>query len=153
VKTLRRCSLGFSLVEVVVALGLFSFCIVAIAGLLTVGLGSTRSVVNESNAVNIASSIFGAWEAQRSGDTDLTLPGVFTNLPRLSSSGESEFHFDENGVQIPDPSFASVELDYIVTARGTPPAIDSSLQLVFSWPVTTVTNAQQTRTFERVFVK
>ena len=52
---------GFSLIEVVIALGIFSFCIVAIVGLLPVGMNSVRSVSNENNAIHIASSIEGIW--------------------------------------------------------------------------------------------
>lgn len=152
-KAARFSTSAFSLVEVVVALGLFSFCIVAIAGLLTVGLGSTRSVVNESSAVNLASSIFGAWQAQRSGSVSLTVPELFTNLPPLSSSGSNNFYFDANGVQTDGANSAALDMGYDVQANGSGAVIDSALTLTFRWPVTSSTNAQQTRTFQRVFVK
>jgi len=144
---------AFSLVEVVVALGLFSFCIVAIAGLLTVGLGSTRSVVNESSAVNLASSIFGAWEVQELGTAALTVPGLFTNLPPLSSSDSEDFFFDSAGVQTENAEGAALQMTYEVEPQGQAPAINTTLKLQFSWPVNGAENAQQTRSFTRVFIK
>ena len=144
---------AFSLVEVVVALGLFSFCVLAIAGLLTVGLGSTRSVVNESSAVNIASSVFGAWEVQELGTAALIVPGLFTNLPVLSKSKTSEFFFDSSGVQTDRAEGAALQMTYEADAQGEAPAINTTLTLQFSWPVSAAANAQQTRTFQRVFVK
>jgi uncharacterized protein (TIGR02598 family) len=150
-----KCAQGsaFSLVEVVVALGLFSFCIAAITGLLSVGLGSTRSVVNEGTAVNIASSVFGAWEAQESKQAQLTVPGLFTNLPALSSSTTNDFYFDSSGVQVDGPGGAALEMSYATTAAGQAPAINTRVDLTFRWPVGGAPNAVQTRSFTRVFVK
>ena len=61
--TMRRTAskAGFSLIEVVIALGIFAFCIVAIIGMLPVGMNSVRSVSNENNAIHIATSIEGIW--------------------------------------------------------------------------------------------
>lgn len=150
-----KCAQGsaFSLVEVVVALGLFSFCIVAITGLLSVGLGSTRSVVNEGVAVNIAGSVYGAWEAQTNGATNLTVPGLFTNLSRLSAQVSTNFFFDQSGVQTTNNAGAALQMGYIVTADGVAPAVNSKLDLIFSWPVGGATNALQTRSYSRIFVK
>ena len=75
---------GFSLVEVVIAMGIFSFCIVAIVGLLPVGMNSVRSVSNENNAIHIASSIEGLWQVAPLGST-ITIPNIITNLPISTS--------------------------------------------------------------------
>jgi uncharacterized protein (TIGR02598 family) len=144
---------AFSLVEVVVALGLFSFCIVAITGLLSVGLGSTRSVVNEGVAANIAGSVYGAWGAQTNGAVALTVPGLFTSLPALSTSASNSFFFDQSGVQTANSAGAALQMGYVVTADGVAPAVNSKLDLIFSWPVGGATNVLQTRRYSRVFVK
>jgi uncharacterized protein (TIGR02598 family) len=143
---------AFSLVEVVVALGLFSFCIVAITGLLSVGLGSTRSVVNEGVAINIAGSVYGAWEAQTNRAANLTVPGLFTNLPGLSTSPSNNFFFDQSGVQVQDASQGALQMDYVATASGAAPVV-TTLDLVFTWPVGGATNTVQTRRYRRAFVK
>jgi len=144
---------AFSLVEVVVALGLFSFCIVAITGLLSVGLGSTRSVVNEAGAVNIAASVFGAWDVQESGTAGLTVPGLFTDLPALSASTSQRFFFDQSGVQVEDATAAAFEVLYTTVAEGEAPAVVTTLDLTFRWPVGGADNSVQTRRFTRSFVK
>jgi uncharacterized protein (TIGR02598 family) len=145
-----RCA--FSLVEVVIALGLFSFCIVAITGLLSVGLGSTRSVVNEGVAVNLAGSVYGAWEAQTNRTENLTVPGLFTNLPPLSDQVSTNFFFDQSGVQVQDAAQGALQMDYVATPSGAAPMV-TTLDLVFTWPVGGATNAIQTRSYSRVFVK
>lgn len=144
---------AFSLVEVVVALGLFAFCIVAITGLLSVGLRSTRSVVNEGGAVNIAASVLGAWEAQQNGASPLTVPGLFTNLPALSTSTSNNFFFDPSGVQVTGAVGAAFKMAYVTTSFGVAPAVNTQLDLVFSWPPDGASNTVQTRRFSRVFSK
>jgi uncharacterized protein (TIGR02598 family) len=46
---------GFTLVEVVIALGVFTFAIVAIAGLFVVGISTTKESSDQIQAANIAS--------------------------------------------------------------------------------------------------
>jgi uncharacterized protein (TIGR02598 family) len=150
-----KCSqvFGFSLVEVVIALGLFSFCIVAITGLLSVGLGSTRSVVNEGVAVNIAGSVYGAWDAQREPRQPLRITNLFTtNLPSLLSTSTGTNYFDANGLQVPRQE-AALEMVYSIDGRETNQTVISTVQLEFRWPPGAPTNSVQTRSFSRVFVK
>jgi uncharacterized protein (TIGR02598 family) len=153
VKFFNNRNRGFSLVEVVVALGLFSFCVVAITGFLAVGIGSARSVVNEGAASNIAESIYGAWQVQSSGTQPLTVEGLFANLPALSTTGSHTFYFDAYGQQVENPAEAAFEVSYITAASGIPPRINTELSMIFQWPVRGATNAIQTRRFSRVFVK
>ncbi len=152
-KTLTDRNPAFSLVEVVVALGLFSFCVVSITGFLAVGIGSARSVVNEGAASNIAESIYGAWQVQENGAETLTLEGLFTNLPPLASTGSNAFYFDAFGQQVEGPAGAAFEVSYITTASGVTPRINTELSMIFQWPVRGATNTIQTRRFSRVFVK
>ena len=56
----RRASdrqLGFSLVEVVTALGIAAICLLTLMGLLAVGVNSNKSTIQESIAVNIAEAV------------------------------------------------------------------------------------------------
>jgi len=148
---------GFSLVEVVAALGLFGFCVVAIVGLLGVGLAATRSVANECAAVNIAESIYGGWQAQQDASQRLTIPNLFTNLPSLNSTTAEDLYFDGNGVQVDSSaaSEAAFMVRYSVSAEPPPPngLIASTLQLDFTWPPGAATNTAQTRSYTRLFLK
>ncbi len=48
---------GFSLVEVVLALGVATFCLLTLLGLLAVGINSNKMTIEQSAAVNIASAV------------------------------------------------------------------------------------------------
>jgi type II secretory pathway pseudopilin PulG len=88
---LRRRS-AFSLVEVVIALGLVSFCLLAIVGLLPVGLKAVKNSREESAAANALNQLA---EAVRNATT--TAPGVyvadgaFTNITWSLGSGSASF--------------------------------------------------------------
>jgi type II secretory pathway pseudopilin PulG len=94
---------GFSLVEVTVALGLVTFCLMALIGLLPIGLDSVRNSTAESGAINCMEQIAGAIRnglpdanqpqtyraAGAYGDLTWTLgaPAISTTLENLSASG------------------------------------------------------------------
>jgi uncharacterized protein (TIGR02598 family) len=139
---------GFSLVEIVIALGIFAFCIVVLLALMPVGLRAARSVSDESNAVNIGDSIFGGWRMQRAKDKPLTISGIVTNLPSLDAAvSAKEFYFDSRGQGVGSPEEASLKLFYTVE----PAADASTLRLRFYWPPLAPTNTAQTRDLVQVF--
>lgn len=143
---------AFSLVEVIVALGVFTFAITALLGMLPVGLKSARSVQNEANAIHIASSIFGLWAVAPAG-TSLTISNVFTNLGDVAASGSGTFYFDSFGSQVGGKPTAAVAMEYSAVSSGTPQT--SSVTLTFHWPAQANTNAPgiQSRTFVEYFDK
>ena len=53
----HRCHGAFSLVEVVLGLGIAAFCLVLVFGLLPVGLDSNQTATEQTNAVGIAGMI------------------------------------------------------------------------------------------------
>lgn len=59
----RRAASGFSLVEVVLALGLVTFVLVAMIGLFTIGLSGTRESEQNIGAANLAAEIVNKWIA------------------------------------------------------------------------------------------
>jgi uncharacterized protein (TIGR02598 family) len=146
---------AFTLVEVVVALGLFSFCIVAIVGLFSVALGSTRSVANEAAVENLVDSIYGGWSVQKNANISLSMNPIFNNLPALTSGSQSTMYFNDQGIQVDSAESASFLMDY------KPEVIDAgkgyySLALTFRWPPVATANENssiQSRFFTRTFVK
>ncbi len=48
---------GFSLVEVAMALGIASFCVIALLGLFPIGLNSTRNASEKASAMNLAMAV------------------------------------------------------------------------------------------------
>jgi len=123
---------GFSLIEVVIALGIFAFCIVAIVGLLPVGMNSVRSVSNENNAIHIASSIEGIWQVApiNSSITNSNFP--ITNLYIGLTNNAPPFYFNEFGEQT-DSAGSSVNMTY--TANVSTSLLSSyDVKMIFKWP-------------------
>jgi uncharacterized protein (TIGR02598 family) len=153
----RSCRLkksrGFSLVEIVIALGLFAFCVVAITGLFSVGLGATRSVANDAVASSITESIYSAWQMQRDAAAPLRLVPMFEeDLPALTG-GELEIYLNDSGRQVSDALEAALLLRYRPQPAGPQ---TYRLELRYQWPATAATNAAtgiQTRSFSRTFFK
>ena len=136
-------SAGFSLVEVVLALGIFAFCILVILGLMVTGLRSARGVADETIAVNLAESILGGWLVQDSRAVSLTIPGLITNVPPATVGGRETFYFNGDGVQTMNPAEASLLLSY--SNRPAPDNRSSLIVFEFRWPANAPTNAAQTR--------
>ena len=122
---------GFSLIEVVIALGIFAFCIVAIVGLLPVGMNSVRSVSNENNAIHIASSIEGIWQVAPTNKSIANSAFPITNL-YVGATNSSVFYFNEFGEQT-DSAGASVNMTY--TANLSTSLLSSyDVKMIFKWP-------------------
>ena len=136
--TMRRTAskAGFSLIEVVIALGIFAFCIVAIVGLLPVGMNSVRSVSNENNAIHIASSIEGIWQVAPTNST-ITITNFITNLLVTNASTgnySTNYFFNEFGEQT-DSAGASVNMTYTATTNANlSPSTAYDVKMVFKWP-------------------
>jgi uncharacterized protein (TIGR02598 family) len=154
---MKFCSRAFSLIETVIALGIFAFCIVVILGMLPVGMRSARSVADESNAVNIASSIFGIWEVAPT-NSQVFPTNVFStnNLSslRVGQAGNSIIYFNDEGTVTPSLQSASLNLTYTATQTNIPgnPAA-YNVNLVFRWPPSAPDGVAQVRVFSEFFSK
>jgi len=144
---------AFSLVETVLALGIFAFCILVVLGLLLSGMRAARSVSDETNAVSIANSIFGGWEVQRNKGAPLRIGNpaanyMMTNLPPLNAViTRREIFFDEVGRQVSSVAGASLKMFYSVTPDAS--SGSSLVELEFWWPPAAPTNAAQRRSFAK----
>lgn len=126
---------GFSLIEVVIALGIFSFCIVAIVGLLPVGMNSVRSVSNENNAIHIASSIEGIWEVAPI-NSKITIANLITNLLVTNASSgnySKNYFFNEFGEETNNAE-ASLKMNYTVATNAAPLTNAYTVNMTFAWP-------------------
>lgn len=152
----KQPSSAFSLIEVVVALGLFSFCIVGILALFSVAVGSARSVGDESNAVHVASSIAGIWEVTPLGttvelkDTDATVDmGTFA-----IGADNQELYYNGDGKMTSGAAGASLKLEYEAAPLANNPNV-FEVNMNFSWPANAPTNsaALNRRTYKYIFSK
>lgn len=143
---------AFSLVETVVALGIFAFCITILLGVFPIGMRATRSVANDANAVHISSSIFAIWQASPSG-TRVFNPGVFganSLTPTVGNAGSTSAFFTDDGTLSSSP--ASMQMTYTAAAIPNFPGT-FRVDLDFVWPITSSPNTRQNRTFSEVFNK
>jgi uncharacterized protein (TIGR02598 family) len=133
-----RYSEAFSLVEVVVALGIATFGILVIAALLPVGIKSTKDSVEETKAINVMSEVI----ADRRATPYNQLSSVY-QLPALTNMMApvtNSFGVTSDDVLTAQFNQARYRVAYVVT----PPASGSfnpyEVWLMVSWPAPT-TNA------------
>ncbi len=125
---------GFSLIEVVLALGVLSFAILSIMALLPMGLQTNRDSYEESVGTNLIGAMVADWQSLRVGGTNRTSP-VF-KLPKLEPLMQqtNALGIDESGEIT---SLASAR--YKVAYRIIPPTVADSfspyfISFVVSWP-------------------
>jgi uncharacterized protein (TIGR02598 family) len=82
----RHQGAGFSLVEVVLALGVIAISLVAILGVFPVGLSSNRTSVSDTRAAELANAIFATIDAQSSTFSSVQCYGATLDLTALSTA-------------------------------------------------------------------
>jgi len=124
---------GFSLVEVVLALGIAMIGVLAIIGLLPVGLKIASDSLEETRAINILSEMIADRRA-----TPSTLNSTLYSIPALNNlladPACGTFGITDGNQILPDLGQARYRVDYQLT----PPAQDRldpyHLRLKVSWP-------------------
>lgn len=86
--SVKRSLRGFSLVEVVIAIGVVSFAIVAILGVFPVGLNTGRSAQNETRATQIAQDILASLVSQAPS----TYPNCTIRQPATSTASDFTYN-------------------------------------------------------------
>jgi uncharacterized protein (TIGR02598 family) len=144
---------AFSLIEVVIALGIFAFCIVGIVGLLPIAANSAKSVSQESNANNIAESIAGMWQVASLNSAIANSNFPVTNLD-IRPTALTNYYFNEFG-QATNSNSASLRVEYVASQLAAPNTNSYSVNMTFSWPANAPTNSPtlNRRTFNYIFTK
>ncbi len=116
------CLRAFSLVEVVIALGVVSFALVAMLGILPIGMGAASDAVHFTAASQIAGAI----------DCDLrSAPATAQIYPR--QTGTNDFYLDSLGNVVLDPDAAKFRARVTITSQGgSIPA--SYVSILLAWP-------------------
>lgn len=147
---------GFSLIEVTIALGIATFCLVALFALLPIGLNTNRDTIEQtiatSIAANIASDIRASLQAQveakKTGATAPTKSSLQIDLPFdvngnvIATNGqtwmggfnEGQSHFKGGSPISPDDA---KEARYRAVVRYYPDTTNNksvSARIVVSWP-------------------
>lgn len=140
---------AFSLIEVVIALGIFSFAMVGIFALIPVSMNSIRSVSNEIRANEIAETIFGIWEIAPSEMRTNTIDAIpISGITTTNAGGVSGFcigntnqtvYFSEDGYLVDDSDNALIVIKYRVDTNSVTNI--SRVELSFGWPASASTNS------------
>ena len=151
---------AFSLVEVVLALGVISFAIVAILGVLPVGLQTGHSAQDETRAAQIAQAILASIASQAPNQFDNVQVQLNDNqnstVPfHLSATETVTLYGDNDGKLVPGPTAAAYKV--VVTTNSTPtnfdPGYASQVTVRVIWPANASTANQTFRDFIRIIAK
>ena len=104
----RRFAAGFSLVEVVLAVGIMALGVVTILGLLPHGLEMSRKTANEMAEARIIEHIVGEMQS--------------TDWLALNTYGQQLRYFDDQGLELPNLNTAEARfaLNYVVRVEVPP---------------------------------
>jgi len=118
---------GFSLVEVTVALGIAAFCLLAIFGLLPVGIKSHQNAIAQTAAAGIATGIFADLRATPNTNTTTACYGI--KIPE-----SKQLFLREDGS--PDPSSGpnARYLAYLTFTVPSQPKAATIVHLLITWP-------------------
>ena len=87
----RRPHIGFSLVEVVIALGIVSFAVLAIVGMMPVALKSAQEIMRETDATLIAQRIFAELKTGSGANRTITTSSHGTTNFQLTATSSNNF--------------------------------------------------------------
>src|SRR5438093_4759057 len=90
----RNCKLGaFSLVEVTLAIGVAAFCLIAVFGLVPVGVQTNRNATSQTTATNIVAGVVSDLRATPKANATSSQFGITfgTNPPPLYFDGAGQF--------------------------------------------------------------
>ena len=145
--------LGFSLVEVTLALGMVVFCLVTIMGLLALGITSAHAAAVQTSAANILTAVAADLEstpdplpkgasAQTSPLYGITLPKAANVTPTITSplpAPTATIYIGEDGQVVTSANSAYYRLSVWTTASNTgtgaaPIRQETLVRLLISWP-------------------
>jgi uncharacterized protein (TIGR02598 family) len=92
---IERPDTGFSLVEVTLALGVAAFCLLAVFGLLPIGLKTQQTAIEETAATRTLSAVISDLRSTARTATTSSIFGI--TIPSNSVTSSSTLYFDTEG--------------------------------------------------------
>lgn len=144
-KKCRDFQFGFSLIEVALALGVAAFALVAIVGLIPIGMNSNQASIEQTAAAGLAASLVADLRA-----TPVEIPPAAKNSPRFqiplpASGNASEMHtlflredgsasgnVDANADPAQDPKYRATFFVTAPTVAGQKSA--TTVRVLVTWP-------------------
>lgn len=147
----QRGSVAFSLIEVTLALGVAGFCLIAIFGLLPMGLSSNQAAIQETLATNILSEVVTDLKNTPLETTTFKSPQFSISVPPdpTAAGTDTTLYFTGNGQQVAGAS--SVDARFKVTvsfvANNTGAKAATFARLKITWPPAAVNATGSVETF------
>ncbi len=127
---------GFSLVEVVIAVGIAAFCLVVMLGLIPTGLSTNKDSSGETAAANIARNIFSDLRATAKTNSTSSLCGI--TFPSGASPEISTNYWDDAGATNSTNSILTKYRSTVTVTSNSSPVM--TVSLLITWPHTAATN-------------
>lgn len=140
--TAREARSAFTLVEVVIALGVVAFAVIAILGLIPIGLQTGHASQDETRAAQIAQTIFSSMASQ--GQTNFTtvkIPVSGGSGPSIDLSGSAtlQMYADNDGKLSQSSSGATYNVAIITDSNVASSGFDSGyankVNIQVRWPM------------------
>ena len=159
-KGIHRHSTGFSLVEVALAMGLATYCLVAVSGLLTVGITSGQTSNQQTAAANLVKSVVadlhvapavaggaGFIKSPQFG-FEIPAPGRGGTVPSIQTVYFSEAASATGAMGSAPVTNGTDGVRYRVTLAFTPPSSSTdkagtSVRVLVTWPADADQNPQE----------
>lgn len=122
----RWSNCAFSLVEVTLALGIAAFCLIAIFGLMPVGVQTNRNATSQTAATNIIAAVVADLRATPKTSTTSSQFGIQFGQAK-------DLYFDSTGSFIPDTPDANSRYHLNITFPSSPTGL-SYADVKVIWP-------------------
>ncbi len=128
---MRRKASAFSLVEVVLALGVIGFSLLAIIGLLPIGLQSGRASIQETRANHLAEQVFSTLRSQPFSNVSLislnsTAPPIDLSAPNTPAT---QLHATYEGNFVANTDYFTIDLTFRNNPEGLTPGTANEVHL------------------------
>lgn len=130
-------AVAFSLVEVVLALGVIGFALLAIIGLLPIGLQSGRASIQETRANHLAEQIFNTLRSQPFTAANLSLLGGSSIIDLSTANTASgvqgpQLHATYDGSFVATSDYFTIELRFRNAPDGLTPTTANEVHLLIA---------------------
>ena len=142
-KAHARSAAGFSLIELTLALGIAAFCLIAVFGLIPVGVQTNRNATSQTRATNIMAAVVSDLRATPNATTTSAQFGIAfgTNATRYFD-GEGRCSCDNAGLQkfnsgtgsCSDTWSAALQLRYQLNVTWSGSTALRYADLIVTWP-------------------
>jgi uncharacterized protein (TIGR02598 family) len=130
-----NCECAFSLVEVTLALGIAGFALIAIVGLLPIGINSNQASIEQTAAAGVVRAIMADLrttpaESSSSSSYQIVIPTAGTGM----SATQQLLLREDGSLDIAAPRGASSRYLAYVTFNAPPAKAATSVRILVSWP-------------------